>query len=141
VVKLILIRIPDNLIDICLLQKMLRFYYVEDRTLKRHISIGVFVVSTLTPEVQCRLVYRNHVIWRTKITKCLRNENDSKQPYYYFFFKLLFNFFRLISSFSIHCKFIWTILRCISAFTSVFRLMTVYFGFSRSRILTHDNQC
>jgi hypothetical protein len=29
---------------ICLLQKMLRFFKVEDRTLKRHISIGVFVV-------------------------------------------------------------------------------------------------
>jgi hypothetical protein len=25
-------------------QKMLRFFKVEDRTLKRHISIGVFVV-------------------------------------------------------------------------------------------------
>ena len=49
-------------------------------------------------------------------------------------------FFRLISSFSMHCKFIWTILRCISpfsrcisAFTSVFRLMTVYFVLSRYR--------
>jgi hypothetical protein len=36
--------IKYNLIDICLLQKMLRFFKVEDRTLKRHISIGVFVV-------------------------------------------------------------------------------------------------
>ena len=37
---------------------------------------------TLTPEVQCRLVHRNHVIWPTKITKFWRNGNDSKQPYY-----------------------------------------------------------
>ena len=40
-----------------------------------------FLLCTLTPEVQCRLVRRNHVIWRTKITKFWRNGNDSKQPY------------------------------------------------------------
>jgi hypothetical protein len=40
-----------------------------------------FLLCTLTPEVQCRLVHRNHVIWRTKITKFWRNGNDSKQPY------------------------------------------------------------
>jgi hypothetical protein len=38
-----------------------------------------FLLCTLTPEVQCRLVHRNHVIWRTKIAKFWRNENDSKQ--------------------------------------------------------------
>jgi hypothetical protein len=32
-------------------------------------------------EVQCRLVHRNHVIWRTKITKFWRNGNDSKQRF------------------------------------------------------------
>jgi hypothetical protein len=32
-----------------------------------------FLLCTLTPEVQCRLVHRNHVIWRTKIKKCWRN--------------------------------------------------------------------
>ena len=41
-----------------------------------------FLLCTLTPEVQCRLVHRNHVIWRTKITKFWRNGNESKQPYY-----------------------------------------------------------
>ena len=40
-----------------------------------------FLLCTLIPEVQCRLVHRNHVIWRTKITKFWRNGNDSKQPY------------------------------------------------------------
>ena len=44
-----------------------------------------FLLCTLTPEVQCRLVHRNHVIWRTKITKFWRNGNDSKQPYYFIF--------------------------------------------------------
>ena len=39
-----------------------------------------FLLCTLTPEVQCRLVHRNHKIWRTKITKFWRNGNDSKQP-------------------------------------------------------------
>jgi hypothetical protein len=39
------------------------------------------LLCTLTPEVQCQEFYRNHVIWRTKITKFWRNENDSKQPY------------------------------------------------------------
>jgi hypothetical protein len=39
-----------------------------------------FLLCTLTPEVQYRLVHRNHVIWRTKITKFWRNGNDSKQP-------------------------------------------------------------
>jgi len=34
-----------------------------------------FLLCTLTPEVQCRLVHRNHVIWRTKITKYLWNGN------------------------------------------------------------------
>ena len=38
-----------------------------------------FLLCTLTPEVQCWLVHRNHVIWRTKITKCWQNGNDSKQ--------------------------------------------------------------
>jgi hypothetical protein len=38
-------------------------------------------LCTLTPEVQCRLVHRNHVIWRTKITRFWRNGNDSKQPW------------------------------------------------------------
>jgi hypothetical protein len=32
------------IMDISLLQKMLTFFKVEDRTLKRHKSIGVFVV-------------------------------------------------------------------------------------------------
>jgi hypothetical protein len=41
-----------------------------------------FLLCTLTPGVQCRLFHRNHVIWRTKITKCWRNGNDSKQPYW-----------------------------------------------------------
>ena len=41
-----------------------------------------FLLCTLTPEVQCRLVHRNHVIWRTKITKFWWNGNDSKQPYW-----------------------------------------------------------
>jgi hypothetical protein len=40
------------------------------------------LLCTLAPEVQCRLVHRNHVICRTKITKFWRNGNDSKQPYY-----------------------------------------------------------
>jgi hypothetical protein len=35
--------------------------------------------GTDAPEVQSRLVHRNHVIWRTKITKFWRNGNDSKQ--------------------------------------------------------------
>ena len=39
-------------------------------------------MCTLTPEVQCRLFHRNHVIRRTKITKFSRNGNDSKQPYF-----------------------------------------------------------
>ena len=38
-----------------------------------------FLLCTLTSEVQCQLVHRNHVIWRTKITFFLRNGNDSKQ--------------------------------------------------------------
>ena len=41
-----------------------------------------FLLCTLTPEVQCRLVHRNHVIWRTEIKKNWRNENDLKQPYW-----------------------------------------------------------
>jgi hypothetical protein len=41
-----------------------------------------FLLCTLTPEVQCRLVHRNHVIWWPKITKFWRNVNDSKQPYW-----------------------------------------------------------
>jgi hypothetical protein len=41
----------------------------------------VLLQCTLTPEVQCRIVHRNHVIWRTKIIKFWRNGNDSKQPY------------------------------------------------------------
>ena len=45
---------------------MLRLLYVEDRTLKRHISSWVL---RLTPEVQCFTFHRNHVFWRTKITK------------------------------------------------------------------------
>jgi hypothetical protein len=40
-----------------------------------------FLLCTLTPEVQCQEFHRNHVIWRTKIAKCWRNGNDSKQPY------------------------------------------------------------
>jgi hypothetical protein len=39
------------------------------------------IVHNKSPEVQCRLVHRNHVIWRRKITKFWRNGNDSKQPY------------------------------------------------------------
>ena len=57
---------------------MLRYFKVEDRTLKRQISIGVLFVY-IDIEVQCRLVHRNHVILRTKITKFWRNGNDSKQ--------------------------------------------------------------
>jgi hypothetical protein len=38
------------------------------------------VPNTLTPEVEFRLGHRNHVNWRTKITKFWRNGNDSKQP-------------------------------------------------------------
>jgi hypothetical protein len=41
---------------------MLAFFKVEDRTYRLE-----FLLCTLTPEVQCRLVHRNHVIWRTKI--------------------------------------------------------------------------
>jgi hypothetical protein len=32
--------------------------------------------------VENTLFHRNHVIWRTKITKFWRNGNDSKQPYW-----------------------------------------------------------
>jgi hypothetical protein len=39
------------------------------------------LLCKLTPKVQCRLVHRNHVIWRTKITKFWQNGNDTKQPY------------------------------------------------------------
>jgi hypothetical protein len=39
------------------------------------------LLCTLTPKVQCWLVHRNHVIWRTTIRKFWRNGNDSKQPY------------------------------------------------------------
>jgi hypothetical protein len=42
----------------------------------------MFLLCTLTPEVQCLTFHRNHVIWPTKITKCWRNGNDSKQPYW-----------------------------------------------------------
>jgi hypothetical protein len=41
-----------------------------------------FLLCTLTPEVQCRLVHRNHMIWLTEIKKNWRNENDLKQPYW-----------------------------------------------------------
>jgi hypothetical protein len=41
-----------------------------------------FLLCTLTPEVQCQEFHRNHVIWRTKITKFWRNGNDSKQLYW-----------------------------------------------------------
>jgi hypothetical protein len=40
-----------------------------------------FLLCTLTPEVQHWAFHRNHVIWRTKITKLWRNGNDSKWPY------------------------------------------------------------
>ena len=59
----------NNLIDICLLQKMLRFFYVEDRTSKRHISIGVFVAyidtGSSVPGVRSKsrdLAYENNKI-------------------------------------------------------------------------------
>ena len=43
-----------------------------------------FLLCTLTQEVLCWTFHRNHVIWRTKITKFWRNGNDSKQPYWMF---------------------------------------------------------
>jgi hypothetical protein len=62
---------------------------------KRQISIKLFY---LYQRLQCRdkyffkikfvffiylrLSHRNHMIWRTKITKFWRNGNDSKQPYW-----------------------------------------------------------
>ena len=46
---------------------MLRFAYVEGRTLKRHTSIEVFVVYIDTG-VQRRTFHRNHMIWRMKIS-------------------------------------------------------------------------
>ena len=59
---------------------MLRFFQVEDRTLKRHISIGVFVVyidtgssMPISPSKSRDLADENNKIWR--------NGNDSKQPY------------------------------------------------------------
>ena len=42
-----------------------------------------FFLCTLTPDVQCRLVHRNHVIWRTKITKFWQNGNSSRFVIYF----------------------------------------------------------
>jgi hypothetical protein len=57
---------------------MLRFFKVEDRTLKRHTSIGVFVVyidtgssMPISPSKSRDLADENN--------KILTNENDSKQ--------------------------------------------------------------
>ena len=73
------------LIDICLLQKMLRFFKVEDRTLKRHISIGVFVVYIDTgssvpgvPSKSRDLADENYKIlteWKWFETTVLRTDN------------------------------------------------------------------
>jgi hypothetical protein len=60
------------------------FICIKDFNAETNTSLKLNLFSffiTLTPEVQCRLVHQNHVIWRTKITKFWRNENDSKQPY------------------------------------------------------------
>ena len=59
---------------------MLRFFYVEDRTLKRQKSIGVFVVyidtgssMPISPSKSRDLADENNKFWP--------NGNDSKQPY------------------------------------------------------------
>ena len=57
-----------------------------------------FLLCTLTPEVQRWPFHRNHVIWRTKITKFWRNGNDSKQPYYF-----PINCFRLVYTQKMYC--------------------------------------
>jgi hypothetical protein len=55
-----------------------------------------FLLCTLTPEVQYQEFHRNHVIWRTKITKFWWNGNDSKQPYWILEFEIfLISFFYL----------------------------------------------
>jgi hypothetical protein len=57
---------------------VLRCFKVEDLMLKRHISIGVFVVYIDTGSP---VLYIPYVIWWTKITKFWRNGNDSKQRF------------------------------------------------------------
>jgi hypothetical protein len=68
-----------------------------------------FLLCTLTPDVQHWAFHRNHVIWRTKITKFWRNGNDSKWPYclitYYYIDRCeLWGFFREINSGIFTCE-------------------------------------
>jgi hypothetical protein len=53
----------------------------------------------------CRLFHRNHVIWRTKITKCWRNGNDSKQLSMYCYMMFFYiNLSYLLSFFICGCQ-------------------------------------
>jgi len=57
-----------------LFTEILRILYKLRVTLKRHISIGVFVM--------CLTFHQNHVVWQKKIKNFWRNGNDSKQAYW-----------------------------------------------------------
>jgi hypothetical protein len=58
---------------------MLRFFKVEDRTLKRHISIGVFVVYIDTGSSMPIIPSKSRDL-ADENKKILTNGNDSKQP-------------------------------------------------------------
>jgi hypothetical protein len=61
------------------------YVYFSDITLTVRYRTPVFtefLLCILTSEVQCRLIHRIHVIWRTKITIFWRNGNDWEQPYW-----------------------------------------------------------
>ena len=67
---------------------MLRFFKVEDRTLKRHISIGVFSMYIDTRSPVSSNPSKSHMIWWTKIkhfdrTEMIRNNRINTILLYY----------------------------------------------------------
>jgi hypothetical protein len=60
---------------------MLRFFKVEDRTLKRHISIGVYVVYIDTGSSMPISPSKSRDL-KDENNKIFRNGNESKQPYF-----------------------------------------------------------
>ena len=67
---------------------MLRFFKVEDRTLKRHISIEVFVVyidtgssMPISPSTSCDLTDENNKIFWNNLHQAYTQSKDCKAKY------------------------------------------------------------